>query len=177
MVAWAFDADLLEDRATEPDERDGERVDRDLEGEDDRVLRVGPDDRRRPARRAQRSCSLLRDEVGGHELADEAADRAAGEARAGDELGSGQRSASVKLADDRAEVGAADGLAALPDLDDHRVCVPLFQIYVEECYMPSRHVNTAARTLARDRPSTAFTAPEGRCDDNGVVIPVPWLAV
>ena len=60
-----------------------------------------------------------------------AADGAAGQAGAGDELRARQRAADVELADDRAEVGAPDRLAALPDgrrgRDHHRVCVPLFQ--------------------------------------------------
>ena len=71
------------------------------------------------------------DEAGGDQLADQAADRAAGQAGAGDELRARQRPAGVELADDRAEVRPANGLAALTDLvatHRHRVCVPLVQM-------------------------------------------------
>ena len=50
------------------------------------------------------------------ELADQAADRAAGQPGPGDELGPRQRAALVELADDGAQVRPADRLAALPDL-------------------------------------------------------------
>ena len=58
-----------------------------------------------------------------------AADRAAGQAGPRDELGARRRTAGVELADDGAQVRAADRLAALPDrlqTHRHRVCVPLF---------------------------------------------------
>ncbi len=87
------DADQLEDLAAEPDEGDRQRVDGDLEGEDGGILRVGADQRRRPAGRPERRGPLLRDEVGGDELADEAADRAPGEAGPGHQLGARERAA------------------------------------------------------------------------------------
>ena len=56
---------MLEDVAAQPDDRGGERVDGDLEGEDDRRLGVRPDERRRPPGRALRRGPLLADEVRG----------------------------------------------------------------------------------------------------------------
>ena len=81
VAAGAVDADALEDLAAEPDDGRGERVDRDLEGEDDGAVRVEADDRRGPARDARRLGPLLGHEVGRRQLADEPADGAAGQAR------------------------------------------------------------------------------------------------
>ena len=66
------------------------------------------------------------------ELADVAADGAPGQARARDELGAGERPASVEGANDRAQVGAPDGLAALAALKvSHRRWVaPLVHRFV-----------------------------------------------
>ena len=64
------------------------------------------------------------------ELADQAAYRTPGEARAGDELGARERAADVQLADDGAQVRPANRLAPLPDsvpTRSHGFCVPLFQ--------------------------------------------------
>ena len=115
MAARPVDPDQLEDVAAESDERDGERVDRDLEGQDDRVLGVRADERRRAAGVPSGAARSSDDEVGRDELADEPADRAPGEAGPGDELRPRQRAALVQLADDRAQVRPADGLAALAD--------------------------------------------------------------
>ena len=87
VAAGAIDPDLVEHLAAEPDDRGGHRVDDDLDREDDH----GPvgdeaDDRRRPPRRALWHGRLLGDEVRCRELADESADRAAGEPGRRDEV-------------------------------------------------------------------------------------------
>ena len=61
--------------------------------------------------------TLLEDEAGGGELADEGTDRAAGQAGRGDELGAGKGAALVEVADDGAEIGPVDRFAALSDVD------------------------------------------------------------
>ena len=130
----------VEDLAAQADHGDGERIDGDLEGQDDRALGVQPDERRRPAGRAERRRALLGHETGVDELADEAADRAPGQAGPGDELGSGERAADVQLTDDRAQVRPANGLAPLPDHDlpnRHVFCVPLFQMCAPQT-LPTR---------------------------------------
>ena len=71
------------------------------------------------------------DEAGGRQLADQATDRAAGQARPRDELGTRRGTARMELAHDRAQIGAADRFAALPDRFQphrHRICVPSFQM-------------------------------------------------
>ena len=50
VAARPVDADLLEDLAAQPDDGRGERIDRDLESEDDGAVGLGPDERRRAAR-------------------------------------------------------------------------------------------------------------------------------
>ena len=74
------------------------------------------DDRRRPARRAERRRASLVDESRGGQLADQAADRAPGQPGAGDEVRARERAVDVELANDRAEIGPPNRLAALPDL-------------------------------------------------------------
>ena len=112
-----LDADPLEGLAAEADDRDRDRVDEDLEAENGGAVRVQPDERRGPAGRAEGDGALLDDEAGGAELADERADRAAGEAGRGDELGTGKGAVLVEAADDCAEVGPVDRFAALSDVD------------------------------------------------------------
>ena len=130
MAGGPVDADPLEHLATEADDRRRKGVDRDLEGQDDGAVGIDPDDRRGPAGRALRLCSLLDHEVGRGKLADQPTDRTAGQAGAGDQLGAGCRTTEVELTDDRAQVRAADRLAALTDRlqpHRHRICVPFFQ--------------------------------------------------
>ena len=62
------------------------------------------------------AAGLLDGEAAGDELADQAADGAAGQPGAGDEVGAGQRAALMELPDDRAQVRPTDRLAALPEL-------------------------------------------------------------
>jgi hypothetical protein len=128
--AGPFDADDLEDVAAQPDDGCRQRVDVDLDGQHDQGLGVRPDDRRRPARRAPERRPFLADEVRGEELAKQGSDRAAGQPDPGDEHRARARPVGMELADDRAEVGPADGLAPLADgrrSDRGRFCVPLFQ--------------------------------------------------
>ena len=103
--------------AAEPDEGGGERVDGDLERQDDaarrarsgRAATAGPGSPRCAA-----PSSTTRPAAASSPI--EAADRAARQAGPGDELGARQRARGVERADDRAQVRAADRLAALPDL-------------------------------------------------------------
>ena len=89
--------------------------------EHDRAVRIDPDDRGGPTGRALRLGTLLDDEVGRGELADQRTDRAAGQAGTGDQLGARGRTAVVELADDRAQVRAMDRLATLAEgLEPHR---------------------------------------------------------
>ena len=130
----------IEDLAAQADLGGGERIDGDLEGQDDRILGVHPDQGRRSPGRAQRGGALLGHEAGVHELADEAPDRAPGEAGQRDELGSGERAADVQLTNDRAQIRPANGLAPLPDHDlpnRHVFCVPLFQMCAPQT-LPTR---------------------------------------
>ena len=115
----------LEHVSADPDERDGERVDGDLEGQHGGVLGVGSDERRRAAGRPERSGPLLRDQAGRDELDDEPTDRAPGEAGPGDKLRARERSTLVQLADDRAEVRPPDRLAALAKLKHEGLCSSL----------------------------------------------------
>jgi len=131
VAAGAIDPRELEDMATRPDDRDGERVDCDLQREDDGAVRDQADQRRRPPRGPAPHRALLGYEAGEGELTDEAADRASRKAGPGDELGPRERSATVQLADDGAQVRTANRLAPLPDFTPtggHAICVPLFQI-------------------------------------------------
>ena len=130
MAARLVDPDPVEDLPAEPDDRDGERVDLDVDGQDDRARGVQLDERRRAARGAERDRRPLGHEARRDELADEAADGAAGEPGLGDEVRAGEGTARVELADDRAQVRPADRFAALPEVvaaDRQGICVPLFQ--------------------------------------------------
>jgi len=131
VAAWAVDARPIEDLAAEADEGDRERIDRDLEREDDAPLWVQADHRRGPTGRALGCGPLLGHEVRGGQFSDEAADGAPGESGRGDEFGSGGGAACVQFANDGTEVRSANGLAALPDgFQTHRhvICVPLVQM-------------------------------------------------
>ena len=113
----------------------GEAVDGDLEGEDDGAGRVGWTSGGRAAGRPVEGRRAFGHELAGDELADQAADRAAGETRARDQVGTGQRSTTMELPDDRPQVRSADGLAPMPEVvstDHHRVCVPLYQMSVRD---------------------------------------------
>ena len=117
LPARPIDADLVEGPATQPDDRGGDRVDQDLEAQDDGSGRDEPDQRRRPSGRPETDRVVLGDEPCVGELADQRADRAPCQARGGDELGARLRPQLVKAADDRAQVGAMDRLAALAHFD------------------------------------------------------------
>ena len=129
---------MLEDLAAQPDDRGRERVDGDLEGQHDRAVGVQADERRRPARRAEAAparSSATRPAAASSPISARIALRVSPVAR--DELGARQRAALVELADDRAQVRAADGLAALPDVDaadSATVCVPLLSNRVPDSY-------------------------------------------
>ena len=129
VVGRAIDPSMLEDGAAEPDRRRGQRVDRDLEREDDTPVGGRVDDGGGTPRDAKGDGALLVGKVGGDELADEPADGAASQPGARDELRPRLRPMHVQLPDDRGEIGAADGLAAQPDVvpTHHRVCVPLVE--------------------------------------------------
>ena len=108
----------------------GERIHGDLEGEDHGAVRVQANERRWPAGRPVRHGRILGGQVRGHELADQSADRGPRQSRTHDQLRPGQRTIGMELADDRAQVGASNRLAALSDVvaaHPHEVCVPLFQ--------------------------------------------------
>ena len=80
-------ADRVEDLAPEADHGRRQVVDRDLQTEDDRAVRVRADERGGPARRAVEGGSLLGHEAAGDEFPDERADRAAGQAGVRHEVG------------------------------------------------------------------------------------------
>ena len=113
LPARPVDADLVEGPAAQPDDRGGDRVDQDLEAQDDGSGRDEPDERRWPARRPETDGVVLGDEPGVGELTDQRADRTPGQAGGGDELGARLRPQLMEAADDGAEVGAMDRLAAL----------------------------------------------------------------
>ena len=85
-VARPIQAHDVEDLAADRNGGDGQRVDGDLQGQDDAAARAGPDERRRTSGRALGGAALLGDEAGEGQLADEAANRAAGQSRARSEL-------------------------------------------------------------------------------------------
>ena len=127
----------IEDLAAEADGGRRQLVDRDLQAEDDGPVRVRADQRRRPARRAVEGRSLLGHETAGDEVPDERADGAAGQAGVRDEVGARGRTGTVEFADDGAQIRAANRLAAVAQLvttQHHRVCVPLFQMFVRDSY-------------------------------------------
>jgi len=80
MARRPIDPDQFENLAAEADDRDGDRVDRDLDGHDHGSRRIEADHRRGPPGRSARFGSFLGGESGDDEFADEATDRAAGEA-------------------------------------------------------------------------------------------------
>ena len=97
--------------------------------------RVGLDEGGRPSGRPVEGRRAFGDELAGDQLADQRPDRAAGETRARDQVGAGQRSTTMELPDDRPQVRATDGLAPMTQLvstDHHRVCVPLYQMSVRD---------------------------------------------
>ena len=92
----------------------GQRIDRDLERQDGRSGGVRTDERRRPAGRALgRGAAPRARGRSDDQVAQDGADPAAGEPGMLDEVGARHRPAQVQLADDRAQVRAPDGLAAL----------------------------------------------------------------
>ena len=117
VAARPIDADELEDLAAEPDDRGRQRVDRDLEGEDDGRRRGsgGPAATAARASRAARPAPRsTRPAATSSPIRPRIALRVS--PVADDELRPRQRAALVQLADDGAQVRPADGLAALPDL-------------------------------------------------------------
>ena len=113
-AARPFDAPAMARSRRRTDCGSGERVDGDLEGQRPWPIAVGRDDRRGAAGRAERARADLGDETGGGKLADEAANGASRQTRSRAELGTRQGAAVVQRAHDRAQVGATDGLTALP---------------------------------------------------------------
>ena len=123
VPARAVDPNGVEDRATEPHDRSGHRIDGDLYGEDDRRRRFGPDDQRGTARSPSRARILFDNKPGGDQLADQASDGTPRQAGPKDELRSRQRPVEMELPNDRAEIRPADGPTALPEprlLDEQR---------------------------------------------------------
>src|SRR6185312_11008720 len=115
VAARSVDAQELDDRPVQSHDRRGERVDRDLEGEDHRGLAPGLDERRRPSRQPVGLGPRLDDEARGHEFGDQPADRAASQARPRDQLRARQRTPAMELARDRAQVRPPNRLTALTD--------------------------------------------------------------
>ena len=107
---------MRDDLTGRPDVGGRQRVDGDLEGQHRGDLAIERDDGRRAARKAEWRGLLLAHDAGGLELADMAADGAAGQSRAGDQLRARERSTIVQRAHDHAQVGTSDGLAALAGL-------------------------------------------------------------
>ena len=143
-TTWSTEADsarpidpcLVEDVATETDDRRCQRVDFDIEGKHRRGRGDGRHERRRASWRSSAGRAALGDEAARDKLTDEAADRAARQACPGHELRAGEGAASMELTDDQAQVRAANRLAAMPEvvlLNRHRICVPLFQMVVRDC--------------------------------------------
>ncbi len=117
VVERSFDADAIERPAAEPDDGRGHRADQDLEREHDRAGRLRPDEGRGPARRPEADRVALGHEARGGQLVHEVADRAAGQAGGGDELGAGARAVLMEDPEDGAEVRPMDRLAALARVD------------------------------------------------------------
>ena len=116
MPPRMVDADDLDGCAAQAHEGSRHGVDQELDREDHGRLRLHLHDGGRPARRAESWGRPFDDQPGRGELAHQGPDRAAGQARRGHELGSGERSALVDTAQDRAQVGAPDRLAPLSDI-------------------------------------------------------------
>ncbi len=138
MAARPIDPDVVEDLAAQPDDRRGERVDLDVERQDDRALRVGADERRGSTGQPERCGRSLGHQAADDELADQAADRAPGQPGPRHQLRAGERALPMELADDRTQVRPADRFAALADLvasDRHGVCVPLVQMPGSDWYI------------------------------------------
>ena len=132
MSPGSIDAASLEDRAADAHEGDRQRVDGDLEGQDDGTLRIRLDEGRGPTRDAERSASSLARQIGRHEFADQPADRAAREPGASYELGTGEGTVEVELGGDRTQVRPAHRLTPLADrvpVRDH----PRFVILSFKC--------------------------------------------
>ena len=107
---------MREDLAAQADQRGGERVDRDLEREDDGPCGSG-ETSGRAAGRAVEGGRAFGHEAAAHELADQRRGWRCGSARCAST--SSDRDCgplAVQLADDGAEVRAANGLAAVPEL-------------------------------------------------------------
>ena len=110
------DADPLEHLATEADDGNRDRIHEDLEAQDGGAVRVQAHERGWPSRRAEGDGAPLDHQAGSGQLPDERADGAAREAGGGDELGTGEGTTLMKVADDGAEVRSMNGFAALSDV-------------------------------------------------------------
>ena len=163
MAPGAVLADERPDDAAESDERNSERVDVDLERDDDAAVRVEPDPGRRPARRPAWRRWLLNDEIPRDELGDEPANRAPRQTRACRELRTRRGTAEMQLPDDRAQVRAADCFAALPDVVAPRLhgglCSSLRNVCARLVHR-QRHVKSdMADGAARRQPRTGRGRP------------------
>ena len=122
-----IDPCLVEDVATETDDRGCQRVDFDIEGKHRRGRGDGRHERRGPSWRSSAGRAALGDEAARDKLTDEAADSAARQSCPGHQLRAGEGAASMELTDDQAEVRAANRLASMPEvvlLNRHRNLCP-----------------------------------------------------
>ena len=153
----------VEDLASQPDDRRGQRVDCDLERKDDGAARVEVHERRRPARACPADGRLLGDEAGRGQLADEAADRAARQARRGrpsSERESGPRSCSSRTIALRFARRTVSLRCPRPRARRHRVCVPFFQSCDRLYHEPADVKAVACRGRPEDRPEDGVQASE-----------------
>ncbi len=116
LATRPLDANLVDGLAAQADDRGGDRVDEDLEAQHRCAGGDQADERGGATRRAEPDRRGLRHEPRGGELADQRADRAAGQPGRRDEVGAGQRTTLVETTNDGGKVRAADRLAALPDV-------------------------------------------------------------
>jgi len=107
----------LDGGAAEAHDRGRHGINQQLDGEHNRGRRLHPHDGGRSTGRAEPRSRPLDHEARGGQLADEAADRAAGQARGRHQLGARQWSAFVEPAHDGAQVRTPDGLAPLAQVD------------------------------------------------------------
>ena len=115
------DADEVEDVAAEADERRAPSESTSISRASTTARRVEPDHRRRAARACPTRPAAPRRRCRPRPVRRPAPGSRSGSGRSARRAGSGTGPVDVQLPDDGAEVRAADGLAALPDLGP-RVC-------------------------------------------------------
>ena len=122
VAAWLLHVCQLDDVTTEPDDRHRQRVDGDLQGQHDSAVGIEAHERGRLTGRPEQLAAPLDDQTGGHQLAHEPADGAAGQTGALRPAPTASGPSVCKACTSAVEVGPADGLAALPGVPCHGIC-------------------------------------------------------